>query len=140
MFVGVTTSNWFAVWRAQNHSGLTHQKAIKLPVLFRPYLLKVMYMTFQYLTVSCIPTIGRVPNNSRYDSWHLLIVTNILWHKVLDIDCNWHKFLVANCLWLGLVSDSEAFISKVDFSCLHNYVVIKFPTYYVVIKFLKFLT
>ena len=31
------------------------QRATKLPVLFQPYLLQVMYMTFQYLTVSCIP-------------------------------------------------------------------------------------
>ena len=45
----------------QNHSGLTHQRATKLPVL---YLLQVMYMTFQYLTVSCIHTMEYVANIS----------------------------------------------------------------------------
>ena len=44
------------------------QRATKLPVLFQPYLLRVMNMTFQYLTVSCIPAIGHVPNISRYDT------------------------------------------------------------------------
>ena len=68
-------------WRAQNHSGLTHQtlhgfgstwdlyymqnvqicmKATKLSTLLQPYLLLVMYMTFQYLTVSCLPAVGHV--------------------------------------------------------------------------------
>jgi len=37
-------------------------KVTKLPVLFQPYLLQVMYVTFQYLTVSCIPPVGYVPN------------------------------------------------------------------------------
>ena len=38
-----------------NHaSRLTYQRATKLPVLFQLYLLQVMYMTFQYLAVSCI--------------------------------------------------------------------------------------
>ena len=27
------------------------------PVLFQPYLLQVIYIAFQYLTVSCIPAI-----------------------------------------------------------------------------------
>ena len=36
-------------------------RATKLPVLFQSYLLQVMYMTFQYLTVSCIHAIGYVP-------------------------------------------------------------------------------
>ena len=36
------------------------QRATKLPVLFQSYLLQVMYMTFQYLTVSAI---GYVPNH-----------------------------------------------------------------------------
>ena len=36
----------------------TGQRVTKLPVLFQPYLLQIMYMTFQYLTVSCIPAIG----------------------------------------------------------------------------------
>ena len=52
--------------RAQNHSVLTHQRATKLSVLFQPYLLSIIYITFQYLTVSCIPPIGHVPNLSRY--------------------------------------------------------------------------
>ena len=54
------------VVKAQNRSGLTHHRAAKLPVLFQPYLLQVMYMTCQYLTVSCIPAVGYVPNISRY--------------------------------------------------------------------------
>ena len=33
-----------------------------LPVLFQSYLLQVMYMAFQYLTVSCLLTIEHVPN------------------------------------------------------------------------------
>jgi len=41
-------------------------KVTKLPVLFQSYLLQVMYLTFQYLTVSCIPAIEYVPNISRY--------------------------------------------------------------------------
>ena len=41
------------------------QRATKLPLLFQPYLLQVMYMTFQYLTVSCLPAIGYVPNISK---------------------------------------------------------------------------
>ena len=43
----------------------TGQKVTKLHVLLQPYLLQVMYMTFQYLTVSCKPAIGYVPNISR---------------------------------------------------------------------------
>ena len=49
---------------AQNHSGLTYQRA---SVLFQPYLLQVMYKTFQYLTVLCIPAVEYVPNISRQD-------------------------------------------------------------------------
>ena len=41
----------------------------KLPVLFQPYLLQVMYMTFQYLTVSCIPATGHVHDISIPDSF-----------------------------------------------------------------------
>ena len=33
------------------------QRATKLPVLSQPFLLQVMYMTFQYLIVSCIPAV-----------------------------------------------------------------------------------
>ena len=84
------------IWRAQNYGGLTHhtlhgfaawclrpsnmfatckgQRATKLPVLFQAYLLLVMYMTFQYLTVSCIPAVGYVPNISRY------MLHDICWH------------------------------------------------------------
>ena len=64
-------------------------------------------MIFQYLTVSCIPAsghvhnisvhvyllIGYVPNISRHDTGHLLIVADILQHvpsKIPDIDCSWH--------------------------------------------------
>ena len=44
-------------------------KVTKLPVLFQPYLLQAMYVTFQYLTVSCIPATGGVPNISRYGTF-----------------------------------------------------------------------
>ena len=80
-----------------------------------------MYVTFQYLTVSCIPAIGYVPNISWYDTGHLLIVAdnfvvgkipeNLFWtvadilqyvsSKVLDTDCSWH-FMVLY-LYLGKV-------------------------------------
>jgi len=50
-----------AVLNCLLHAISTGQRATKLPVLFQPYLLQVMYMTFQYLTVSCIPAIGHVP-------------------------------------------------------------------------------
>ena len=42
------------------------QRATKLPVLFQPYLLQVMFMTFHYLTVSCIPAIGHVHMTFQY--------------------------------------------------------------------------
>ena len=45
------------------------QRATKLPVLFQSYLLQVMYMTFQYLTVSCIPHTGHVYDISIPDSF-----------------------------------------------------------------------
>ena len=50
------------------------QRATKLPVLFQPYLLQVVYMTFQYVTVLCIPAIGYVPN---YNITFLGIVPDI---------------------------------------------------------------
>ena len=36
------------------------QRATKLPVLFQAYMLQVVYMTSQYLTVLCISATGRV--------------------------------------------------------------------------------
>ena len=62
--------NWYLsneiLYRPLLHAICTGQRATKLLVLFQSYLLQVMYMTFQYLTVSCIPAIGYVPNISRY--------------------------------------------------------------------------
>ena len=77
------------VRRAQNHSGLTvntawvcclhmfdaiciGQGATKLPVLFQPYLLQVVYVTFQYLTVSCIPADISIPDSFMYTCYRSL--------------------------------------------------------------------
>ena len=55
------SNQWTFKWRAQNHSGLTHQtlhgiwgivctgqRATKLPLLFQPYLLQVHFNTWQF--------------------------------------------------------------------------------------------
>ena len=49
------SSNIFAT--CMQYVFMVGQTATKLPALFQPYLLQVMYMTFQYLAVSCIPAI-----------------------------------------------------------------------------------
>ena len=46
-------------------------RATKLPVLFRPYLLQFMYVTFQYLTVSCVPAKGHVPDIEYVCDWDI---------------------------------------------------------------------
>ena len=51
------------------HAMCIGQRAITLPVLFQPYLLQVMYMTLQYVTVSCIPTTDHVYDISIRDSF-----------------------------------------------------------------------
>ena len=52
----------------------------KVPVIFQSYLLQVMYVTFQYLTVSCIPTIGRVYDISVSDSFMYTYHRLCIWH------------------------------------------------------------
>ena len=74
--------------------------ATKLPVLF---LLQVRYMTFQYLTVSCIPAVeyvndmsGTIPRNDRYISYSRktgdlkFILQHVYNYLVPDIDCSRH--------------------------------------------------
>ena len=57
------------------------QRASKLPVLFQTYMLQVMYMTFQYLTVLCIPHTGHVYDISVPDSFMYISATG----RVYDI-------------------------------------------------------
>ena len=79
-------------------------------------LLCCLSMTFQYLTVSCVPLVdvGYLPNISKYDTWNLFwTVTEILWYVLSNIDCSWHVMVLylanwISCLWLHH-SDSEAF-------------------------------
>ena len=40
------------------HAMCIGQRTAELPVLYQPYLLKVMYMTIQYRTVLCMPARG----------------------------------------------------------------------------------
>ena len=74
-------------WRAQSHSGLTHHsllqcisKPLSMFATYNMYGQRVTKLSvlFQYLTVSCIPAVGHVPNISRYRNWHSLIVADIL--------------------------------------------------------------
>ena len=74
-----------------------HVCNISIPDSFMYTCYRSCIMTFQYVTVSCIPAIGHVcnisipdsfmytgyigcvPNISRYDTGHLLIVADISW-------------------------------------------------------------
>ena len=59
-----------------------------------------MYLTFQYLTVSCILAIGYVPNISILDIDSSRHFVACIQYKVPDIHCGWH-FMV---LWLGNIA------------------------------------
>ena len=65
LWISMTTSN---IWRAQNHSGLTHQRATKLPVLFQPQVMYTIPDTFTYTY-----------DRTRYVWYLTLIVADILW-------------------------------------------------------------
>ena len=88
-----------------------------------------MYMTLQYLTVSCIPAIGYVPNICKYNT---TMVADILWcvrYLKFILDYSWH-FTAVRYTW------HWSLIAGISWYCIDTYIISMYKLLFSLQKFL----